>query len=325
MEKPGKRLGSMVFVGILLFALGGSALAQEKFPKRPVSLVIFGAPGGGGTVEFHALQPHLERALQGTVQLIYKSGGGGTICFNYVANSAPDGYTVGVVNPSYIVTRYTTKNGVTDDRYEPIALTVMIPAGVVVRADSPWKTFKEFIEYAKANPGKMQMANSGHAAMFHIGIVGIEMAMGVKFTHVPFKGTGPCITALLGGHVDGSLNELTALFPYVEGKKLRILAVSSPSRNPVFPDVPSFKEYGFDLDVGTWYGWVVAKGTSKERIKTLHDAFKAAADSEQYKAFYKRTGGIVEYMGPEGLAAFLKKQDKLWKNIIDYAKFKPVE
>ena len=86
---------------------------------------------------------------------------------------------------------YTTKTGVSIDRFDPVAYTVNIPAGVVVRADSPWKTFKEFIDYAKANPEKVQMANSGHAAMYHIGIIGIEMATGAKFTHVPFKGTGP--------------------------------------------------------------------------------------------------------------------------------------
>ena len=100
------------------------------------------------------------------------------------------------------------------------------------------------------------MANSGHAAMYHIGIIGIEMAIGAKFTHVPFKGTRPCITALLGGHVDGSLNEISTLLPYVESKKFRVLAVSSAQRSPAMPDVPTFKEFGFDLDVGTWYAYV---------------------------------------------------------------------
>jgi tripartite-type tricarboxylate transporter receptor subunit TctC len=196
---------------------------------------------------------------------------------------------------------------------------------VVVKAESPWKTFREFIDYAKANLGKVQMANSGHAAMYHIGNVGIEMATGVKFTHVPYKGSGPCVTALLGGHVDGSLIEISTLLPYVEAKKFRILAVSSAKRNFAIPEVPTFKEYGFDLDVGTWYGYVVPKGTPQERIRVLHDAFKVAMESEDFKAFYRKQGGVVEYMGPEGLGSYLEEQDKLWKKIIDFGGFKAME
>jgi tripartite-type tricarboxylate transporter receptor subunit TctC len=240
-----------------------------------------------------------------------------------VANSPPDGYTTGIVNPSTVVTLYTTKTGVPLDRFDPIAYTVYIPAGVVVRAESPWKTFKEFIDHAKANPGKVQMANSGHAAMYHIGIVGIEMAMGVKFTHVPFKGTGPCITALMGGHVDGSLNEISTLLPYVESKKFRILAVCSPSRSPAVPDAPTFKEFGFDLDVGTWYAYVAAKGTPKDRLKKLQDAFRAGVESNEFKSLYQKQGGMAMFKGPEALVAYFKDQDLLWKKIIDFGEFKP--
>jgi tripartite-type tricarboxylate transporter receptor subunit TctC len=222
-----------------------------------------------------------------------------------------------------VVTLYTTKTGVPLDRFDPIAYTVYIPAGVVVRAESPWKTFKEFIDHAKANPGKVQMANSGHAAMYHIGIVGIEMAMGVKFTHVPFKGTGPCITALMGGHVDGSLNEISTLLPYVESKKFRILAVCSPSRSPAVPDAPTFKEFGFDLDVGTWYAYVAAIGTPKDRLKKLQDAFRAGVESNEFKSLYQRQGGMAMFKGPEALVAYFKEQDQLWKKIIDFGEFKP--
>jgi tripartite-type tricarboxylate transporter receptor subunit TctC len=311
------------FAAFFLFVLSGLAFAQEKFPNRPVSLIIPWAPGGGGTLNAQTLQPHLEKALGVGALIVNKTGGGGTIAWNFVANAPPDGYTVGIVNPSLPVTQYTTKTGVSYQRFDPIIYTVTVPAGLVVRTESPWKTFKEFIDHAKANLGKVQMANSGHAAMYHIGNVGIEMATGVKFTHVPYKGSGPCVTALLGGHVDGSLIEISTLLPYVEAKKFRILAVSSAERNFALPDVPAFKEFGFDLDVGTWYGYVVPKGTPKERIKILHDAFKKAMDSEEFKAFYKKQGGVVEYKNPEGLAAYFDQQDKLWKKIIDYGGFKP--
>jgi tripartite-type tricarboxylate transporter receptor subunit TctC len=304
-------------------AFAGSVWAQEKFPSRPIQFIIPWAAGGGGTINAQALQPHFEKTIGGPVQIVNKPGGAGTIAWNFVANSRPDGYVTGIVNPSTVVTLYTTKTGVPLDRFDPIAYTVYIPAGVVVRAESPWKTFQEFINHAKTNPGKVQMANSGHAAMYHIGIVGIEMAMGVKFTHVPFKGTGPCITALLGGHVDGSLNEISTLLPYVASNKFRILAVCSPARSPAVPDAPTFKEFGFDLDVGTWYAYVAAKGTPKDRLKKLEDAFRAGVESSEFKGLYQKQGGMPIFKGPEALMAYFKDQDSLWKKIIDFGKFKP--
>ena len=320
----GKRICSILMVaGILLFLSTGWGAAQEKFPNRSIQFIIPWAAGGGGTINAQVLQPDFEKAINGSVQIINKTGGGGTIAWNFVANAPPDGYTVGIVNPSLVVTQYTNKTGISFKKFEPIITTVIVPAGVAVKADSPWKTFKEFIDYAKANPGKVNMANSGHAAMYHIGIVGIEMATGVKFTHIPYKGSGPCVTALLGGHVDGTLAEISTLLPYVEAKNFRILAVSSAERNFAIPNVPTFKEFGFDLDVGTWYGYVVPKGTPKERVKVLHDAFKAAMNSEAFKAFYAKQGGVIEYMGPEGLMAYLEAQDKQWKRIIDFGGFKP--
>lgn len=313
----------LALTAAVMLILVGTVSAQEKFPTRPVSLIIPWAPGGGGTLNAQTLQPHVEKALGVGAVIVNKTGGGGTIAWNFVANAPSDAYTVGIVNPSLVVTLYTTKTGVSYKKFDPIIYTVGVPAGVVVRTESPWKTFKEFIDHAKANPGKVQMANSGHAAMYHIGIVGIEMATGVKFTHVPYKGSGPCVTALLGGHVDGSLIEISTLLPYVEANKFRILAVSSGERNFALPDVPTFKEFGFDLDVGTWYGYVVPKGTAKERIKILHDAFKVAMESKEFKDFYKKQGGLVEYKDSEGLGAYLGQQDRLWKKIIDFGGFKP--
>jgi len=324
MKKDKKRLSGMMILGVVLLVMTTfhQALAQEKFPSKPIT-IINSSPPGGADLSFRAFQPTAEKALGQTTIMVYKTGGGGTIGFTEATNAPPDGYTVLAVNPSLIVTRYTTLSGVSYERFEPLLMTVLVPAGVVVRADSPWKTFKDFVDYAKANPGKVQMGNSGHAAMFHVGIVGMEMALGLKFTHIPHKGTGPVVTALLGGHVDAGLNEISSLIPYVEAKKFRILAVSSAQRSNALPDVPTFKENGFDLDVGTWYGYMVPKKTPPDRIRLLHNAFKSAVDSDEFKTLWKKQGGILDYMGPEKFASFLIAQDKLWKRIIDFGGFKP--
>jgi len=274
-------------------------------------------------LNFQTLQPAFEKALGVGTVIVNKTGGGGTIGWNLLANSPPDGYTVGVCNNSLLTTQYTVRTGISYKKFDPLIMTVMIPLGVVVKADSPWKTFQEFIDYAKANPGKVIMGNSGHGATYHIGIVGIEKATGTKFTHIPYKGSGPCVTALLGGHVDASLIEISTLMPYVEAKKFRILTVSSAKRNFLLPDVPTFKEFGFDLDVSAWVGYIVPKGTPKERIKVLHDALKVGVDSEAFKTFYVKQGGVISYMGPEEMGAQWEVLHKGWKDIIDFGGFKP--
>jgi tripartite-type tricarboxylate transporter receptor subunit TctC len=315
-----------MLTGIFLFLLGGWGAAEEKFPSRAVQFIIPWAAGGGGTINAQALQPHFEKAIQGSVQIVNKPGGGGTIAWNYVANSAPDGYTVGITNQSFILTQYTTRTGVSFKKVDPIIMVVDIPAALAVKADAPWKTFKEFVSYAKANPEKVQMGNSGMGANYHISALGIEMVTGVKFTHLPFKGSSPSITALLGGHVDVSVNEISTLLPFVEAKKFRLLVVGSTERNFVVPDVPCMKEEGYDqVLIGAWYAWVLPKGVPKERVKALHDAFKAAMEAKEYKDYYRKLGGVVKYVGPQDLPGFLEQEDRSLKKIIDFSGFKPIE
>jgi putative tricarboxylic transport membrane protein len=315
-------LGIVLAAGLIF---GGLSWAQEKYPSRPIQFIIPWAPGGGGTINAQTLQPVFEKTIQGSIQIVNKTGGGGTIAWNYVANSPPDGYTAGIINPSFLLTQYTTKTGVSFKKVDPIIMVVDIPAALVVKADAPWKSFKEYIAYAKANPGKVQMGNSGLGANYHVSSLGIEMVAGVKFTHVPFKGTGPTVTALLGGHVDSLVAEISTLLPFVEGKKLRMLVVGSSERNPAAPDVPTMAEAGYEqILIGPWYAWVVPKGVPKDRIQKLHDAFKAAMDAKEYKEYYRKLGGVVKYVGPQDMPAFLEKEDKSLKRIIDFSGFKPI-
>ena len=316
----------LVVAGFVFSLSSGWAAAQEKFPTRSIQFIIPWAAGGGGTVNSQALQPHFEKAIQGSVQIVNKPGGGGTIGWNYLANAAPDGYTVGVTNQSFILTQYTTQTGVSFKKVDPIIMVIDMPAALAVKTDAPWKTFKEFINHAKANPGKVQMGNSGLGANYHVSALGIEMVTGVKFTHVPFKGAAPSMTALLGGHVDAAVSELPTLLPYVEGKKFRLLVVGSDERNFAIPDVPCIKEEGYEqIFAGAWYIWSVPKGVPKERVQKLHDAFKAAMEAKEYKELYRKLGGVVRYLPPPELPAFYEQEDKKLKRLIDYSGFKPIE
>jgi tripartite-type tricarboxylate transporter receptor subunit TctC len=326
MNIRGKTLFVILVCGAWILLSIGSSLAQEKFPGRPVQFIIPWAAGGGGTINSQALQPHFEKAIGGSIQIVNKPGGGGTIAWNYVANSPPDGYTVGITNQSFILTQYTTRTGVSFKKVDPLLMVVDIPAALAVKADAPWKSFKEYISYAKANPGKVQMGNSGMGANYHVSALGIEMVTGVRFTHVPFKGSSPNITALLGGHVDSIVCEISTLLPFVEGKKFRLLVVGSAERNPAVPDIPCIKEEGYDpVLIGAWYVWVVPKGVPKDRFKALHDAFKTAMEAKEYKDYYRKLGGIARYVGPQDMPAFYAQEDKVLKKIIDFSGFKPIE
>ena len=311
---------------ILSFGLIGGLSAQEKFPSRAIQFIIPWAPGGGGTINAQTLQPGFEKAIRGNVQIVSKPGGGGTIAWNYVANSPADGYTVGVFNPSFIITRYTTRTGVSAEKVDPILMVVDLSSALAVRADTPWKTFKEFISHAKANPEKVQMGNSGIGTNYHVSSMGIEMVTGCKFTHVPFKGSGPAFVALLGGHVDAMVSEISSLLPYVEAKKFRILVMGAEERNFAAPDVPSIKEEGYDqVFVGSWFAYLVPKGVPKERFKALHDAFKTSMEGKEYREYYRKLGGVVKYIGPQDMPTFIEQQDKVLKRIIEFSGFKPID
>jgi len=326
MNARATKLWTFLACGISLGLLSGTAFPQEKFPGRPIQFVIPWAPGGGGTVNAQALQPHFEKAIGGSIQIVNKPGGGGTIGWNYLANAAPDGYTVGVTNQSFILTQYTTRTGVSFKKVDPMIMVIDMPAALAVKTDAPWKNFKEFISYAKANPGKVQMGNSGMGANYHVSALGIEMVTGVKLTHVPFKGAGPSMTALLGGHVDAAVAEISTLLPFVEGKKFRLLVVGGAERNFAVPHIPTMKEEGYeDILIGAWYIWSVPKGVPKDRVKKLHDAFKTAMESKEYAEIYRKLGGVVRYVPPQDLPAFYEQEDRKLKKLIDYSGFQPIE
>lgn len=326
MRKGKKIISGIIFFTILLTIMIAwhQASAQVKFPSKPVTVIVSWAPGGAD-VNLRALQPHAEKVLGQPIIIINKPGGAGTIGFMEGANAQADGYTVTLVTPSIVVTPYTVTAKPDYKSFDPVILTAEIPTVVAVKIDAPWKTFNEFMEYAKANPGKVRMSNSGHAAMYHIGAVGIEAATGMKFTHVPHKGSAPAIMALVGGHVEGVLTSYTTLSQMVAGGKLKVLAVAGGRRYYPIPDVPTFKELGIDLELSTWYGYLVPKGTPKDRIKVIHDAFKKAIETSDYKAKTKELGAEIHYLDSDEFGKYLEKQDKQWLRLIEYGGFRTVK
>jgi len=320
-----KKIWRAILLSVLgwVMLVGGSAFAQEKFPTKPITMIISWSAGGGQDLTARALQPHLEKALGQSVIIVNKPGGGASIGFNEVANSPPDGYTIGQASPSLNIIKYTMKAGIDYVKFEPIMFGGYSPCTILVRKDAPWNTLKEFLDYARANPGKVRMGNSGYGAIFHITAIGMEQAAGVKFIHVPYKGTAPSIPAILGGHLDAIVAGITDTFHLIKGGKLKALGVAAPERSKFVPEAQTFKELGMDAEFITFYSWVGPKGIPKERVAILYQAFKKAIDSKEFHDYCDSQGVTISTKGPEELAKFFAQEDKKWRELITIGGIKP--
>ena len=303
--------------------VGGLAFAQEKFPTKPITLIVSWTAGGGQDLTARALQPQLEKALGQAVIVSNKPGGGASIGFSEIMYAHPDGYIIGQASPSLNILKYIMKTDIDYRKFEPIAYGGYSPGVLLVRNEAPWKTIKEFLDYCKANPGKVKVGNTGYGSIGHMLDISMEHAAGVKFIQVPYKGSAPTIPAVLGGHVDAIGSWITDTLHLIKGNKLRALAITAPERSKFVPDAPTFKELGMDSEVGTYYSWVGPKGIPKDRINILYNGLKEAIESKEFKDFCDSQGVTISMKNPEELGKFYEKEDKMWKQLIEIGGIKP--
>lgn len=315
----------VIFPSVFLYAtmVGGLAFAQEKFPTKPITIIVAWAAGGGHDLTARALQPPLEKILGQPVTVINKPGGGATIAFGDVMASAPDGYTLGIISPAFLTVKYTIpKAGIDYVKFEPIVYVGYAPNILAVRKEAQWNTLKEFFDYAKANPGKVGVGNGGYGGTTHTIAIAIEHAAGVKFIHVPYKGTAPSFIDLLGGHTPAIVAGLTDTFSLIRGGKIKPLGVT-PDRSKFIPEAQSFKELGMDVDFPAMYAFLGPKGIPKERVNILYNAFKKSTEAKEFKDFFESNGATISVKGPEEFGKFLQEQDKRVKELITIGGIKP--
>jgi tripartite-type tricarboxylate transporter receptor subunit TctC len=259
------------------------------------------------------------------VVVINKVGGGGSIGWNEVANSPPDGYIIGQLTQSINILKYTVKANIDYRKYEPIMIGGYTSAIVFGRKDLPWNTTKELIDYARANPGKVRFANSGYGSLYHLATIAVEKAAGVKFTHVPYKGLGPAVHPLLGGHVDVMLTGITDGLYLIQGGKFKVLGSASLERSKFFPDAKTFKEIGVDMNIefGAIFSWGGPKGIPRERVNILYGLIKKCIESKEFGDFADKTGITISIKGPEEFAKYFEEGDAKWRELITVAGIKP--
>jgi tripartite-type tricarboxylate transporter receptor subunit TctC len=287
-------------IGIAL-SCAVSAVAQDGYPSRPISLVVPFPPGGVADIVARPFGGAMGRNLGTPVVVENKPGAGGGIGMAYAAKAKPDGYTLLLALSSISILPEADK--ITGrapmfqlDQFVPIARLTADPTVLAVRAESPWKTLAEFVADAKNRPGAITYGSSGNYGTMHVPMEMFAARAGIKLLHVPFTGAGPAVIALLGGTVDAVASGPSTLIQQVKSGKLRVLASWGDRRLASLPDVPTMVELGFDAVFFQWSGLFVPAGTPEPVVARLRDAARVAANDPKFIAAMATVDTPVQYM-----------------------------
>ena len=299
------------------------ALAQA-YPSRPVRLVVGFAPGGGNDIVARLIAQWLSERTGQQFFVENRPGAGTNIATEIVVNAAPDGYTLllaGVPN-AYNAALYHKLNFVFLRDIVPVAGVARGPLVMVVHPSVPAKTVPEFIAYAKANPGKINMASSGIGGGGHLAGELFKMLAGVNLVHVPFRGNGPALTALLGDQVDVLFPSLASSIAYIKSGQLRGLGVTGAARSEAVPDLPTVGEFVPGYDVDAWYGVGAPKGTPADVVDRLHQEIGASLADAKLKARFADLGDIPMPMSPAEFGKLVAEETEKWGNVVKFAGIK---
>ena len=295
-------------------------LAAQSYPERPVTLVVPFAPGGSTSIVARAVSDKMSEALGQKIVIDNRAGAGGTIGTKAVANSPPDGYTLALGYTGTLAIGPTLYgNAGYDPRkdFAPIGMIGNAPNVMVVNPSFPVKTIAELIAYAKANPGKVSFGSAGVGTASHVSGEYFATEAGIKLQHIPYKGTGPVLTDLIGGHIPMAFAPVPASHSQITSGTLRALAVASPTRSSLLPNVPTIAEAGLPgFDASLYYGLIAPAGTPRPIIDKLNAALRAALASDEVKNRLVADGTDVTPSTPEEYAAFLDKDENKWSQII---------
>jgi|SRR5690606_21282527 len=295
----------------LAILAGGSAIAA--YPERPVKVIVPWAAGGDTDNIFRPFAPPLQKALGETVVIANIGGASGTVGAREAKNAPADGYTLYVVHDYIHLTYYTGVADVNYSDFEPICSVSSTPSVLTASAKTKWKSLKELIDEAKANPGTISVgATLGSTSHFFPAL--IEKAANVKFKYVSYDGLAQRMNAILGGHIDLTDGNLTQKGK-VDAGQLRFIAIATEKRSPELPDVPTLKESGYDIEYAVTRGLLAPKGTPDDILGKLDMACSDAVKDPAFAASMKAQGTDVKYLGRKEYGEFLKKNDEINKSM----------
>jgi tripartite-type tricarboxylate transporter receptor subunit TctC len=298
----------------LLLAAGHAA---ADFPEKPITLICAFTPGAAADAQLRALGQALSKVIGQTVIIENRPGAAGTLGAGILAAAKPDGYTLGQVTNTVIRQPFIAKMA-----FDPIKdLTYVIGVstfdfGLVVNASSPWKSFNEFVAYAKSNPGKVSYGTIGIGSVPHQVMHRIGERLGIEWNHVPYKGSGPAQTDLQGGHV-AAISDTTGWAPFVDSGKFRLLAVYGDRRLGRYPDAPTLKDLGLDIVDSAPWGIAGPKGMDPKLVKTIHDALHKAMKDPAFLKSLEVSANEVHYMSSEEYQGYMKGRVAIEREVVE--------
>ena len=310
---------ALALVSALAFA--GAALAD--FPDKPIKIIVPYAAGGGADLIARLVGQELSHRLKQPVVVENQGGGSNTIGMGTVKRADPDGYTLGVATPVFVTAPIGTKTKPYDALadFTPVAMFGFTPLILVVHPSVPAKSVKEFIALAKSKPGSLNFASLGAYTTQGLAATHFNQVTGIDAVEVPYKGSAPGVTDLLGGNVQYMFNALPSMLGHVKSGKLRALGVSSAKRSPEAPDVPTIIESGVPgYNVTTWYSLVGPKGMPKEVVEKLNREINAILKQPDMKAKLLERGLDADPMTPAELGEHLRKEAATWGKVARDAK-----
>jgi len=317
---------TFLILASFLIAIASSAFnaVAQDYPVRPIKLIVPFAPGGGNDAIARFIARNLSSSLGQPVVVDNRAGAGGRTGVESGVKAEPDGYTLTLIsnsyaaNPSLYAINFDPINDIS-----AIGMIAKTPLLVAIRSDLPVKNVAELIAFAKSSPHPLSYASSGLGGISHLSTELFIKSAGIEMTHIPYKGTAPAITDIVGGVTDVFFSTTGAALPYLQAKKLKVIAVSTNTRSAVEPQIPTVAESGLPgYGVTVWYALVGPKNLPPEILKKLNLALTAAVVDKKTLELFKATGDVASPSSPDELQSIIFDEVNLWKKVVSEAQIK---
>jgi len=317
-----KKFTIMVIVLVMsLVATMGCGTRKEtvsvKYPTKAITVIVPFSAGGAADLSMRSVADPMQKILGQPLVVMNKPGAGGAVGAAELVRSKADGYTImNATIGNMTIAPYLSKVGYTYDNLQPVAQLIEVPIVLAVSKDSPIKNVKDFVEFAKQNPKKIRFGTPGTGSIQQLVMANFDLTQNIETTHMPFEGANPAMAALLGGHIEAVCLPSGEVTSQYKSGLVRILGVTTEKRFDVMPDAPTFKEQGFDVVSGVWYGIMAPKGLPAPLIKQLAEAYEKVLQDTAVVAAWKKLNIVPAYLGPEEFGAKVTKQAELHKRIL---------
>lgn len=319
------RLTPVIVAGAAIFSIANTAFAQTPWPTKPVKIVVPFAPGGTTDILARAIAPELSKAFGQTFIVDNRAGAGGNLGANIVAKSPADGYTLlmgtvgthGINKSLYSRLPYDPQKD-----FAPVTLVAGVPNVMVMNADKAKalgiNTVPDFIQYAKAHPGQLNMASSGNGTSIHLAGELFKSMTGIFMTHIPYTGSGPAMMGMVSGTVDVMFDNLPSAMAQIKGGKLKAFAVTSSQRSAAMPELPTIEEAGKlkGFDASSWFGLLAPAGTPADVVSRIQQETAKALNSPAIKEKLLAQGAIPSGNSPQEFARFIDAEIKKWEPVV---------